>query len=398
MERDSTMSATASGEATVPSGTSGDLPPGTAATTGRSGDSSAELKQRLVKFARELGFDSCRVASCRPPQHAREFRDWLRDGAAGEMRYMERGAEKRVDPQQVLPGAKSIVVLALNYFQGVAAGVPPPNSTIAADTAAATGRIARYAWGDDYHDVIAAKLGEIDSFLHQLGGTQKSYVDTGPILERDHAAQAGVGWHGKSTMLVDVRLGTWFFLAEILTTLDLPHDPPAQDRCGKCERCINACPTGAITAPHRLDARRCISYLTIELKDSIPIEFRSLIGDRIFGCDDCLEACPWNRFAQVSRESAFSARRSTIGMALRDYLKLNDGQFRMLFRDSPIKRIKRRGFLRNVCVALGNVGRAEDLPALERAAADSEPLIAEHAAWAIERIHDRCRAETAEIR
>jgi epoxyqueuosine reductase len=250
----------------------------------------------------------------------------------------------------------------------------------------ARGRIARYAWGDDYHDVVAAKLDKIDNFLRKFGGQQKCYVDTGPVLERDHAAEAGIGWHGKSTMLIDEKLGTWFFLSEILTTLELPADKPARDRCGTCERCITACPTGAITAPHKLDARRCISYLTIELKSSIPLELRPLIGDRIFGCDDCLDACPWNRFAQVSHESAFAAQRSATSFSLRDYLALNETEFRSLFRNSPIKRIKRRGFLRNVCVALGNVGTSEDLPALHEAALDSEPLIAEHAAWAIEQI------------
>src|SRR5207244_1790232 len=187
-------------------------------------------------------------------------------------------------------------------------------------------------------------------------------------------------------MLIDERLGTWCFLAEVLTTLELPPDQPVLHRCGTCERCIKACPTGAITAPHRLDARRCISYLTIELKGSIPLELRPLIGDRIFGCDDCLDVCPWNRFAQVSHETAFSARRVTMGMSLRQYLELNDAEFRTLFKNSPIKRIKRCGFLRNVCVALGNVGDNSDLPALKRASADPEPLIAEHAAWAIEQI------------
>jgi len=216
-------------------------------------------------------------------------------------------------------------------------------------------------------------------------------------LERDHAAQAGIGWHGKNTMLVDERLGTWFFLAEILTTLELLPDKPVPDRCGTCERCIKACPTGAITAPHRLDARRCISYLTIELKGSIPTELRSLVGDRIFGCDDCLDACPWNRFAQVSRETSFSAQRSTAGRSLREYLELNDTDFRTLFRNSAIKRIKRRGFLRNVCVALGNVGNVSDIPALERAAADPEPLIAEHAMWAIQRIRERCKEALAVV-
>jgi epoxyqueuosine reductase len=352
---------------------------------------SLELKDSLVRYAHQLGFDSCRVAVSAPPAHVDQFHDWLNDGAHGQMTYMARGEEKRRDPQRILPGAKSIIVLALNYFQGVEAGVSPAHKTAAGTTAttATNGRIARYAWGDDYHGVIDAKLKKIDEFLHKFGGEQKCYVDTGPILERDHAAEAGIGWHGKSTMLIDEKLGTWFFLAEILTTLDLPPDAPARDRCGTCERCITACPTGAITAPHKLDARRCISYLTIELKGAIPEELRPLMGDRIFGCDDCLDACPWNRFAQVSRESAFAARRSTSEFALRDYLKLNDAEFRSLFRDSPIKRIKRRGFLRNVCVALGNVGKQEDLSTLRQVATDPEPLIAEHAQWAIGRIHQR---------
>jgi epoxyqueuosine reductase len=340
--------------------------------------SPTELKERLISLAREIGFDSCRVAACNAPTHANHFREWLREGAHGEMNYMQRGEEKRCDPDKVLPGTRSIVVLALNYFQG-----ETPRRGVA------TGRIARYAWGDDYHDVIAAKLHNVDDFLRGCGGQQKCYVDTGPVLERDHAAQAGIGWHGKSTMLIDERLGTWFFLAEILTTLELTPDEPVPDRCGACDRCITACPTGAITAAHRLDARRCISYLTIELKTAIPVELRPLIGDRIFGCDDCLDVCPWNRFAQESRESAFRARRSTTGMSLREYLDLTDGEFRALFRKSPIKRIKRRGFLRNVCVALGNVGDPSDLPALERAAGDPELLIAEHAAWAIQQIRGR---------
>jgi epoxyqueuosine reductase len=342
--------------------------------------STMELKAQLVSFARQIGFDSCRIAACDAPAHATEFREWLRDGAHGEMNYMRRGEEKRCDPQKVLLGAKSIVVLALNYFQG---------EPVRRSQTAATGRIARYALGDDYHDVITGKLDKLDQFLSGFGGQQKCYVDTGPILERDHAAQAGIGWHGKNTMLIDERLGTWFFLAEILTTLELPIDEPVKDRCGMCERCIKACPTGAITAPHRLDARRCISYLTIELKGSIPLELRPLIGDRIFGCDDCLDVCPWNRFAQISHEAAFSARKSTTGVALREYLELTDADFRQLFKNSPIKRIKRRGFLRNVCVALGNAGDVSDLPALERAAADPEPLIAEHAGWAIEQIGAR---------
>jgi epoxyqueuosine reductase len=357
-----------------------------------------ELKKELISFAHDLGFDSCRVAACAPPAHADEFRAWLRQGAAGEMGYMERSEEKRCDPDKVLPGARSIIVVALNYFQGDATHPPSQSFGVASRAVGpATGRIARYAWGDDYHDVIRTKLEKIDNFLRDFGGEQKCYVDTGPILERDHAAQAGIGWHGKSTVLIDERLGTWFFLAEILTTLQLSPDKPVQDRCGTCERCVTACPTGAITAPHRLDPRRCISYLTIELKGAIPLELRPLIGNRIFGCDDCLDACPWNRFAQVSRETAFSARRSTTGMSLREYLELTDAQFRTLFRNSPIQRIKRRGFLRNVCVALGNVGGVADLSALKGAASDPDKLIAEHAAWAIERIRERCEMPAPEV-
>ena len=342
--------------------------------------SQLELKTRLVSFARRIGFDSCRIAACGSAPHADQFRKWLDQGGHGEMGYMERGEEKRCDPQKVLAGARSIIVLGMNYFQG---------ARQADDTPATTGRIARYAWGDDYHNLIESRLDKIDEFLREFGGQQKCYVDTGPVLERDHAAEAGTGWHGKSTMLINERLGTWFFLAEILTTLELPSDKAVPNRCGTCERCITACPTGAITAPHRLDARRCISYLTIELKGPIPVELRPLVGNRIFGCDDCLDACPWNRFAQVSRETAFSSRPSTTGVLLRDYLNLEDKEFRMLFRNSPIKRIKRRGFLRNVCVALGNVGDSSDLPALRRAAADTEALIAEHAKWAIQQIRSR---------
>ena len=332
----------------------GNLPPVTRSTSSGQAPtattSAGAIKQQLIALAQQVGFDLCRVARCDVPPHGREFRQWLGDGAQGEMSYMQRGEDKRCDPQLVLPGAKSVVVVALNYFQGDA-----PHSG-AATGKAVTGKVARYARGDDYHDVIGVKLDRVDGFLREFGGTQKCYVDTGPVLERDFAALAGIGWHGKSTMLVNERLGTWFFLAEILTTLELPPDQPARDRCGSCTRCIEACPTGAITAPYKLDARRCISYLTIELKGVIPLELRPLIGDRIFGCDDCLEACPWNRFAAASRETAFRARPFVHGMSLRDFLALDDESFRTLFRNSPIKRIKRRGLLRNVCVALGNVG------------------------------------------
>jgi epoxyqueuosine reductase len=214
-------------------------------------------------------------------------------------------------------------------------------------------------------------------------------VDTGPVLERDFASESGLGWNGKSTMQIHRSLGTWFFLAEILTTLELRRDAPSRDHCGTCTRCMVACPTQAITAPRRMDARKCISYLTIESKGSIPLEYRKAIGDRLYGCDECLVVCPWNKFAQVSHEAAFQAREAVFNLRLREMLKLTDEAFRSLFAKSPVKRIKRPAFLRNVCVVLGNIGTAEDLPALTEAASDAHPLISEHALWAVEEIRKR---------
>lgn len=356
----------------------------------------ASTRAEVVELARRLGFDLCRFTGAEKPEHAKEFQDWLDRGHAGEMNYLARNSERRCDPRQILPDAKTVIVLALNYFQGArkthSAAADGTRTKGAASSAASTGRIARYAWGDDYHKLIEKKLAVIDQFLGRRGGRQKCYVDTGPMLERDFAAAAGIGWHGKSTMLLNREFGTWFFLGEILTTLEFEPDIAKKAYCGQCTRCIDACPTGAITAPHQLDARRCISYLTIELRGSIPVELRPLIGDRIYGCDDCLDACPWNRFAKASRETAFAMCPEIAAMKLRDYLDLDEDKFRRLFRDSPIKRTKRRGLLRNVCVALGNVGTPDDLPALKKASVDSEPLIAEHAQWAIDRINQRvCR-------
>jgi epoxyqueuosine reductase len=342
----------------------------------------SRIEDQVKSMAAELGFDACRIASAREATHADAFREWIAAGKHGGMAWLERNPDRRCDPREVLPGCKSLISLALNYFPGE---IPFP------DGHPGGYRIARYAWNDDYHDLLDAKLRDFDAELRALGGIQKPYVDTGPVLERDFATDAGLGWNGKSTMQIHPRLGTWFFLAEILTTLELAPDHPFGDHCGKCTRCISACPTQAITAPHRLDARRCISYLTIENKGPIPIEFREAIGDRIYGCDDCLDACPWNRFASESREATFQAREAVFRLRLRDFLALDDDGFRSLFAKSPIKRIKRPRFLRNVCVALGNTGTPDDLPALTRAAADPDPLVAEHAEWAISRIRKRQR-------
>lgn len=336
--------------------------------------------QQIREWADELGFGDCRIARATRATHADAFLEWLGDGCHADMAWMERTPERRCDPREVLDGCRAVISLAMNYFPGES---PFP------EDCAGGYRIARYAWNDDYHDLIVKRLMAFDTKLATLGGVQRYYTDTGPVLERDFATDAGLGWNGKSTVQIHRRLGTWFFLAELLTTLDLPADPPFGDHCGKCTRCITACPTGAITAPHRVDARRCISYLTIEHKGAIPEEFRTAIGDRIYGCDDCLDACPWNRFAQVSREASFQARDAVFRNELRDFLELDDDEFRRLFAKSPIKRIKRPRFLRNVCVALGNTGTAADLPALEKATADPDPLIAEHAAWAVKTLRRR---------
>jgi epoxyqueuosine reductase len=340
------------------------------------------MKSAIKTLALEAGFDACRFAKAARADHADAYLGWLEEGLHGEMEWLHRDPARRSDPTQVLSGARSMLVLAKNYFQGNTPRTTP-------------GRIARYAWGEDYHALMLDQMKPIDSFLSRNGGSQKCYVDTGPILERDFAATSGLSWQGKSTICLNEQLGTWFFIGVILTTLELAPDEPARNRCGRCTRCIDACPTSAITEPYRLDARRCISYLTIENKGSIPIEYRAAIGDRIYGCDDCLEACPWNRFAKQTREIRFSLPEHLQSKSLRELALLTDEEFRSLFRNSPIKRIKRHRFVRNICVALGNVGTEDDVPVLTRLASDSEPLIAEHATWALSAIRRRKQSGNA---
>lgn len=342
------------------------------------------MKTAIREHARELGFDACRFTSAAAPENAAHFQTWLTAGRHGEMSYLQRNAEKRIAPEKILPGARSIITLAASYHN--AADNSPP------DDARATGLIARYARFDDYHDVLAGRLKTLTEFVNQLGGTNTRslwYVDTGPLLERDLAQRAGLGFIGKHTNLISRELGNWFFLAEILTTLELPPDSPEKNRCGSCTRCLSACPTAAITAPFELDARRCISYLTIELKGSIPVEWRAAIGNRIYGCDDCLAACPWNRFAREGQLMKQHARPELAQPDLIELLSLDDEGFKQRFRNTPMLRTKRRGLLRNVCVALGNLGDASALASLQRAAQDREPLIAEHASWAMEQIENR---------
>src|SRR5271154_5870120 len=250
------------------------------------------MKAAIRQRALELGFDDCRFTSADAPASAGQFQNWLAENKNGEMAWLERNASKRIDPQKVLAGAKSVIALAARYE------ISDRKSQIANPK---SGVVARYARFDDYHDVLGERLKSLAEFLNQLGGAEARslwYVDTGPVLERDFAQRAGLGFVGKHTNLISRKLGNWFLLSEIITTLELEPDAPEKNHCGKCSRCISACPTSAITAPFQLDARKCISYLTIELKGSIPVEFRKTIGNRIYGCDDCLAVCPWNKFAR----------------------------------------------------------------------------------------------------
>ncbi|MCD6052473.1 MAG: queG [Verrucomicrobia bacterium] len=340
------------------------------------------MKEAIRQRALELGFDLCRFTSAAPPASGPHLNEWLAQGKQGEMGWLERNAHKRTDPQQVLPGAKSLVCLATSYHA----------AEWEKNAAAGQGVMARYARHKDYHDVLAAPLKELSDFIDkQGGGGTRSlwYVDTGPILERDLAQRAGLGFVGKHTNLISRQLGNWFFISEIITTLELEPDPSEVNRCGSCHRCLDACPTNALPAPFQLDARRCISYLTIELKGSIPLELRPLIGNRIYGCDDCLAACPWNRFAKEA-SLLLTHRRAELGTPdLLELLSLDAAGFKQRFAGTPVLRTKRRGLLRNVCVALGNTAGAEALPGLRQATQDAEPLIAEHAAWAITQIESR---------
>lgn len=343
------------------------------------------MKTTIRQRALALGFDECRFCSAAPSVSAARFLKWIAVGRHGEMHYLARKTERRLDPQQLLPGARTVICLAASSPHA------DPLKTYASSQQAQgqQGLIARYAQTRDYHEVFAGPLRELAAFVEALGGADchtRVYSDTGPILERDLAQRAGVGFIGKHTNLVSRHHGNWLLLAEILTTFPLEPDQPETNHCGSCHRCLDACPTGALIAPFELDARRCVSYLTIELKGPIPTELRPAISNRIFGCDDCLAVCPWNRFARAGRLLNQHARTDLARPQLEELLALDDAGFRRRFAHTPLARSKRRGLLRNVCVALGNAGDPRALPALWRAASDPEPLVAEHARWAIERL------------
>jgi len=360
------------------------------------------MKEIIRRRALELGFDDCRFISADAPAGAEQFQKWIAEKRHGEMAWLERTAPKRIDPQKVLSGAKSIICLAVNYTtRGEGREARGGRNTqrdfhpSTLDARRSTAFVARYAQFDDYHEVLGDRLKQLIVFVNQLGDAESRslwYVDTGPLLERDFAQRAGLGFVGKHTNVISRKFGNWILLAEIITALELEPDAPEKNHCGKCSRCITACPTNAITAPFQLDARRCISYLTIELKGAIPAELRPAIGNRIFGCDDCLAICPWNRFAHEGKLMKVHAHRELAAPDLIELLQLDENSFKSRFAGTPILRIKRRGLLRNVCVALGNVGNTSALPHLQKAANDREPFIAEHARWALERIHGSTRS------
>jgi epoxyqueuosine reductase len=353
------------------------------------------MKAAIRGQALELGFDDCRFTTADAPDHAADFEAWIADRRHGEMGYLERNAHKRVDPQLVLPGAKTIITFAASYATAENRKCEIPRATKsggASRNPTPHGVIARYARFSDYHDTLADNLKILTASVNSLGGSGDRslwYVDTGPLLERDFAQRAGIGFVGKHTNVISRSLGNWIFLAEIVTTVTFAPDAPEKNRCGSCTRCLTACPTAAITAPFQLDARRCISYLTIEFRGSIPLELRSAIGDRIYGCDDCLAVCPWNRFAREGKLMREHSRPELAAPDLIELLALDEAGFKKRFAGTPILRAKRRGLRRNVCVALGNVGDATALPALRTAAADPEPLVSEHAEWAIQQIAQR---------
>lgn len=339
------------------------------------------LKQRIFDKAAELGFSAWGIASAdAAPESGERLMQWLAGGNHGEMGWMEERSGQRARPNGLWPEAKSVVALAMSY----APAVSPLSLAEVGDR----GRISVYAQGADYHKVVKKALKAMGRWLADECGCQlKVFVDTAPVMEKPLSAAAGVGWQGKHTNLLSRDHGSWLFLGVIYTTLELEPDEPATEYCGSCTRCIDACPTGAIVAPQRLDARRCISYLTIELAGPIPLEFREAIGNRIYGCDDCLAVCPWNRFAsEAQANKAFAPRAELAAPALADLLALDDASFRELFSGSPIKRIGVARMTRNCLIAAGNSGDATLRPSVERHLDSDDPVIADAARWALDRL------------
>lgn len=331
--------------------------------------------EAIERLAYELGFDGFGIAGPGIDEAVTRYKKWIELQYHGDMAYMSRWLEKRADLNQVLPGVKSVICLKKNYLTA--------NKDMGFLNERDVGDISLYAMNEDYHDVLKPRLRQLEQKIQEAfaGCRTLIYTDTGPVLEKPLAQKAGLGWIGKHTNLITEGAGSWYFLAEILVDVALPPSVEAVDRCGTCTACIDICPTRAIVAPYVLDARKCISYLTIELKGVIPPEFRKAIGNHIYGCDDCQIVCPWNAHAVPIPDEVFVAREGT--RQLLELMRLDDEGFRARFRKSPVKRIKRRGLLRNVAVALGNSGNSHAVPPLVEALSDSEPLIRAHAVWAL---------------
>ena len=344
-----------------------------------SGDAAA-LKADLIAQAHQLGFDAVRVtvpdAIAEAPERLRAFLD---AGRHGDMAWMETRRDERADPRALWDGVRAVVMLGVNYG--------PDADPRAILDQPSRGAISVYAQGDDYHDVLKKRLKALGRWLHGASGEPlKVFVDTAPVMEKPLAEAAGLGWQGKHTNLVSREFGSWLFLGALFTAVPLPMDAPEADHCGSCRRCLDICPTNAFPAPYQLDARACISYLTIEAKGQIPVRFREAIGNRIYGCDDCLAVCPWNKFAERGREAKLAAREALRAPSLADLVTLDDAAFRALFSKSPVKRIGRDRFVRNVLVAIGNSGDGSLLPFIRARLDDPAPLVRGMAVWALGRL------------
>ena len=340
------------------------------------------LTEQIQGRAHKLGFELVGIIPASQSETIARYQQWIENGYAGKMGYLEKHLPLKRDVRQLLSEAKSVISLAMNYYT-----LDPPKS-LAEDPA--RGQISRYAWGDDYHDIIRQRLSELVDFIKQTAETElqvRVCVDTAPIIEREYAQKAGIGWIGKNTNLIHWRSGSWYFLAEILVSIALePETLPIRGSCGTCTRCIEACPTDAFVEPNLLDSRRCISYLTIELKEHIPKGLRTKMGNLIYGCDICQEVCPWNSKAVPTDDPGFQPRAENLAPTLLSLIGMTQQEFSRRFKGSPIKRAKRRGFLRNVLVAIGNWGDQRAVPALRKALTDDEPLVRSHAAWALGQI------------
>jgi epoxyqueuosine reductase len=336
-------------------------------------------REAIRAHARGLGFDVVRfVRAEAAPSVQENLRTFIADGIYGDMQWMAANADRRADPKVLWPEAKTAIVVGLNYGPSAADFAPAP---------ADAGVISVYARNNDYHDVIKKKLKQLAIWVaEKTGADVKLFVDTAPVMEKPLAETAGAGWQGKHTNLVSRDFGSWLFLGEVLTTLDLAPDEAETNHCGACRRCLDVCPTNAFIGPYKLDARRCVSYLTIEHKGPVPRELRPLLGNRIYGCDDCLAVCPWNKFAQASREAAFIPRTALNAPKLAELAALDDAAFRTLFSKSPIKRIGRARFVRNVLIAIGNSREATLASAAQERLHDESPLVRGAAVWALSRL------------